>query len=108
VYLSEIKGKVRVFVHDITYSLLLVFIVYFILLTNRCSYCNCFSCLYLLWLFVFTVFVNCICSVFVVECVYIVCGLIVVPVPPGENLFAVNNNNNTAADVSCAADSVIK
>jgi hypothetical protein len=23
----------------------------------RCSYCNCFSCLYLLWLFVFTVFV---------------------------------------------------
>jgi hypothetical protein len=57
------KGKVRAFVHDITYSLLLVFIACFILLSNRCSYCNCSSCLYLLWLFSFTVFVNCICSV---------------------------------------------
>jgi hypothetical protein len=28
------------------------------------------------------------------SCVYIVCCLIVVPLPPGENPFAVNNNNN--------------
>jgi hypothetical protein len=31
---------------------------------------------------------NCLLS-----CVYIVCCLIVVPLPPGENPFAVNNNN---------------
>jgi hypothetical protein len=62
---------VRAFVHDIKYSLLTVFIVCFILLNNRCSYCNCFSCLYLLWLFVFTVFVNCICSVSVLLKVFI-------------------------------------
>jgi hypothetical protein len=69
--------------------------------------CICCGCLYLLYLLVvFVVWVCCWkCLYCLLSCVYIVCCLlvvsvlfvcclIVVPLPPGENPFAVNNNNN--------------
>jgi hypothetical protein len=58
--------------------------------------CICCGWLYLLnLLIVFVVCVSCWkCLYCLLSCVYIVCCLIVVPLPPGENPFAVNNNNN--------------